>query len=228
MNGRRAFGLGKGLDRYGWLTLVLLLVGAGSGCSSRPVEVEPVVGASASEMLQAPRSPVVLWRVVPGFGTGARDFLYLAPLDTNISGKRQFYLWFGLASTIDAARRPFAYTDLAAVTLLVDGATLELPLEPYVPTRRDLLEMPLQPLVDYRALVSAQQLRQIATPGPIRIISASTGGDDASFEWWAGERSSWAGLPAENSLQIRASAHEAPLGGPLDLQVAKPPATQAK
>ena len=62
--------------------------------------------------------PIVLARPVPQLAAAARDYAYLGPVEMNRMGDRDYYLWVGLASTIDRKLINVAPADVQTLTLL--------------------------------------------------------------------------------------------------------------
>lgn len=45
--------------------------------------------------------PLVFARTEPRYSRSARDYLYLGPVETNRQGVREYFLWVGVATTLD-------------------------------------------------------------------------------------------------------------------------------
>ncbi len=82
--------------------LLATLLAAIYGCASEP----PVQSALDDKGVTWSSTPalITLARSAPRFSAAARDYLYVAPMEENDSGKRRHYLWLGSASTVDRAR----------------------------------------------------------------------------------------------------------------------------
>ncbi len=73
-------------------------------------------------------SAVTLARPAPRFSNAARDYLYVAPVQSSTSGTRRHYLWVGLGTTVDRGWPWAAPSDAAMLLLTVDGFPVTLPL----------------------------------------------------------------------------------------------------
>jgi hypothetical protein len=94
------------------------------GCQSTG-SVNEVLDTQSGLTLVTDSELAVFARTQGQYSRSARDYLYLAPVEVNERGLRQYYLWIGLASTID---REFLAVDGMESDLLVldiDGAPME-------------------------------------------------------------------------------------------------------
>ncbi len=114
--------------RWSALAMVvgLLLASCGTGAPNRRAAEYLDEGTSAT--IARVDEPVTFFSDDPARAANARDYIQAAPLLVNQLGKRSWWLWLGLWSTIDrgvigAAAEPGG---LAKVVLLVDGEPMEL------------------------------------------------------------------------------------------------------
>jgi len=178
--------------RFGWLLAAAMLTSACSG-GGRPLEQ---LDTRSGLTVVRGREPLVFARTEPRYSRSARDYVYLGPVETNRQGVREYYLWVGIATTLD--RGFLAPAALAPRTLYVNvgGEPMELPLKPWhelVPI--GLAEPVYATAVPVRAELAArvtlQQLILIDAESPASIaveVAAQTAprsyvrwADDASF-----------------------------------------------
>jgi hypothetical protein len=83
----------------------------------------------AGVMLTRAREPLVFARTEPRYSRSARDYLYLGPVETNRQGVREYFLWVGIATTLDRGfiAPPAELPSTLFVT--IEGEPIELPLE---------------------------------------------------------------------------------------------------
>ena len=133
------------------------------------------------------REPVVLARPVPGLASSARDYAYVGPVEVNNMGKRDYYLWIGMASTVD---REIAYTLPASadsVVLLVDGQPMTLTLADW-PVRLD--RPPYDAAVPFYARFAARaslhQIRRISEAESVDMHVIADTGTSMRYRLWEG------------------------------------------
>jgi hypothetical protein len=151
-------------------------------------------------------APVSLSRPAPRFSRAARDYLYLAPVETNNGGTRRHYLWVGLGTTVDR-RWPWAAAPEAQKLLLVlDGTPLFLPLEPWdAQAGAGLYRPPAPTYAVRRASVSLDELTRIAAASSVEAQVVMRDGAVDAYELWSGNWSDW-------SAFVAGAAGERPLG----------------
>jgi hypothetical protein len=137
-------------------------------------------------------SPVALARPAPSFSRAARDYLYVAPLETSSGGVRRHYLWVGLGTTVDR-HWPWAVpTDAATLLLTLDGTPLVLPLEDWDAQPGAALYRPPAPVYTVRrASVTLDEVARIAAATTIEALVVARDGSVASYELWSGRWSDW-------------------------------------
>jgi hypothetical protein len=140
------------------------------------------------------RGPAVLVyaRNEPRYSRSARDYVYLGPVETNRQGVREYFLWVGVATTID--RGFIAPEAQAPRTLYVEqgGEPIELPLKSWrelVPTGidRPMYSTTVPIREELAARVTLQQLELIggAAPGSI-TLGPGEDGAAVTFVRWGG------------------------------------------
>lgn len=159
-------------------------------CSSQP----PVTSRldSGGLTVVALNDAVVLARPVRQLTVAARDYAYIGPVEINRMGQRNYYLWLGLASTVDRALADVSPADAESLAILVDGQPMILPLTNW---GADLDRPPYETGVPVYAKMSARasldQIHRIgeATSVEIHIVSSSSSAD--RYRVWQGAWSSW-------------------------------------
>jgi len=142
-------------------------------------------------------APVALSRAAPRFSRAARDYLYLAPIESDNGGTRRHYLWVGLGTTVDR-RWPWAAPPEAQTLLLVlDGTPLTLSLEPWdVQMGAGLYRPPAPTYAVRRASVSLDELARIAAAASVEALVVARDGGTLSYELWNGHWSTWGAFVA--------------------------------
>jgi hypothetical protein len=135
---------------------------------------------------------VTLARPAPRYSHAARDYLYLAPVETSTNGVRRHYLWITLGTTVDrewtSASRPAAETLL----LTVDGLPLTLTLDEWTASEAEqLYSVPAPPYDIRRASVSLDELARMTLADTIDASVIAADGTVARYELWDGRWSDW-------------------------------------
>jgi hypothetical protein len=134
--------------------------------------------------------PIVFARSEPRYSRSGRDYIYLGPVQTNRQGVREYYLWVGVATTLD--RGYLAPQANTPQTLILDlrGEPIELKLRPWrevvEPGRRRLAYRASVPLAEeLGARVTLQQLTLLDAAGlqSLRIDSGAGGAPAAYVRW---------------------------------------------
>jgi len=167
------------MARWGWLfSLALAAVGL-TACGSDGGALLERLDERAGMTLVRGREPLVFARTEPRYSRSARDYLYLGPVATNRQGVREYYLWIGVATTLD--RGFIAPTAEAPRTLYltVNGEPMELPLRSLGELVRTTLEEPIYATaVPLRAELAARvTLQQLALIDAERLSGVSVSVD---------------------------------------------------
>jgi hypothetical protein len=119
----------------------------------------------------------------------ARDYVYLGPAEVNERGTREYFLWVGIASTIDRS-----YADESTMTpnvLYVElaGEPVEFELAPWADRVRDLAGLPVydpavDPKVTLAARVTLDQLSRFAQQQPDSVRIAVKGQPSIEYFLW--------------------------------------------
>jgi len=178
------------------LTIVALLASVMlSGCATG----EPLSSSLDSNGVTVVTldDPIVLARPVRQLAAAARDYAYLGPVELNRMGKRDYYLWVGLASTVDRKLIDVTPADVHALTLLINGLPMTLPL---VEWAKDPDQPPYKtsaPLyATFAARISLDQILRIAGASSVQAHFVSTSGGSRRYRLWQGDWTSWTWLAA--------------------------------
>jgi hypothetical protein len=137
-------------------------------------------------------SALTLARPAPRFSNAARDYLYLAPVQSSANGARRHYLWVGLGTTVDRGWPWAAASDASTLVLTVDGVPLTLPLTDWE-AEGDvaLYETPAPVYQVRRASVSLDELERIAGAAEVEAQVVASDGSVARYDFWDGQWSDW-------------------------------------
>jgi hypothetical protein len=178
-------------DRCLKLGLAFLGVVWIAGCGA-PFTALERLDERAGLMLSRAGEALVFARTERRYSRSGRDYLYIGPVEVNRQGVREYFLWVGVASTLD---RAFIAAPAAAaprtLVIVVDGEPLELPLLPWHELVRTSEVRPVYatavPLsVELGARVTLQQLA-LFDRAPLEAVAVETGGGTPrSFGRWGG------------------------------------------
>lgn len=171
------------------------------GCATRNESLAPRVDESTGETIVTMRDPVVLARPVPHLSVAARDYVYLGPVEVDRTGAQEFYLWLGMASTIDrglAREVPFTPT---RVSLFVDEQTLSFALTTW---HEDASVSPYSvatPLYrSLRARVTLEDLERISRAQALSVELSDADGELARYAFWRGHMPEWTVLADDTGM----------------------------
>ncbi len=132
--------------------------------------------------------PVILALPERQLAAAAQDFAYLGPVELNRMGHRDYFLWIGLASTIDRELFDASPAEAQVVAVLIDGWPETLPL---VDWAADLDQAPYEtdaPL--YRSVAahaSLDLIRRISTAETVEVNFVSASGVSRRYQKWQGD-----------------------------------------
>jgi hypothetical protein len=169
-------------------TLIFALLAAcqhGGG----PSGVQERLDEKSGITVVADERPVVFARTETRYSRSGRDYLYLGPVGTNRQGVREYYLWVGVASTLD---RGYIAPDGAIPERLfidLEGEPMELVLLSWRDREPVLAEAgtystPVRVREELAARVTLDQLAALAR-GPLRSLRVRDheGNERAYFRW---------------------------------------------
>ena len=173
-------------SRIPFAPLILAAVLAGCAGGGRLEQLDEQSGATIV------RGPAVLVyaRTEPRYSRSARDYVYLGPVETNRQGVREYFLWVGIASTID---RGFVAPEAEVPRTLyveVRGEPIELPLRAWhelVPTgiKKPMYSTTVPVRGELAARVTLQQLALIggASPDSVGLATGDNGAPRTFVRW---------------------------------------------
>ena len=150
------------MARPSWQVGFVLAVAGLGACGSSSALLERLDERAGMTLVSA-REPLVFARTEPRYSRSARDYLYLGPVETNRQGVREYYLWVGVATTLDRGFIAPPADPPRILYLVVDGEPMELVLRPWSELVRTTIAEPLYeaaaPLqAELAARVTLQQL----------------------------------------------------------------------
>lgn len=164
-----------------------------SACASQP----PVVSRLDTSGLTVVtlQDAVVLARPVRQIAGAARDYAYIGPVEINRMGRREHFLWVGLASTVDRALADVSPAGVRTLALIVDGQPMTLPLRKW---SMKLDESPYRSTVPVYATHSAHasldQIQRIASADSVAVHIVTDSGQTTRYQRWHGTWQAWSGL----------------------------------
>jgi hypothetical protein len=175
-------------------TFVLL-----AGCASQTHVRERLDEPSGTTVL-AGAEPMVFARTQPQYSGSGRDYLYLGPVETNRQGVREYYVWVGVATTLDRGYLVPTVSEPERVFVDVAGEPMELELRPWherEPSLRDarVYGTPVRLGAELAARVTLNQLQKLASEAleAVRVVDRN-GATRAYYRWHEG--SDWSAFVA--------------------------------
>jgi hypothetical protein len=165
------------------------VVAAVAACTAPPLLEQ--LDERAGMTLRRAAEPLVFARTELRYSRSARDYLYLGPLETNRQGVREYYLWVGVATTLDRGFLAPAADQPSVLYVTIEGEPLELPLRPLAElVRRTAVEpvyataVPLE--AELAARVTLQQLELLDAAALESLAVAADPSAPRSFGRWRG------------------------------------------
>ena len=157
--------------------------------------LDDATGATLTRVEQ----PFLLFSDDPARAANARDYLSAAPLAVNQSGRRSWWLWLGLWSTIDrgvSVGDP-QLADVTAIQLIVDGEPMELDLGARVDRIPGVTTVPYAaPVATARPFIlplTGSQVTRLGRGTSILVRTELAGGAALLWEPWIGS-GDWTGF----------------------------------
>ena len=146
----------------------------------------------------------------PQLTTSARDYVYLGPVEINRMGARQHFLWVGVATTIDRDLADATWPGTVAISFVLDGEPMVLPLQDWVATSRSSTPYdPPAPLLENLGVaVSVDQIALIARAKTLELRLHLANDRIRRFKPWGGNRRQWQSFLAGKVAQPPLSALE--------------------
>jgi hypothetical protein len=175
------------------VTTIALGASLSGGCAHEPALIERLDGSGVT--IARDSAPLVFARTEGRYSRSARDYLYLGPVETNRQGARDYYLWVGIATTLD---RGFIAPTVETPHMLyvnVQDEPIALPLRPWSEVLRDgglepLYETGVDIDTALAARVTLQQLELFATEPLESVTTEAPNRDTREYFRWE-ERQSW-------------------------------------
>lgn len=185
--------------RSGLAVAPVAALGLVAACQS--ASVRQSLDPSSGVTWTAERAAAVLARTEPQFSRSARDYLYLGPVEVNERGTREYFLWVGIATTLDRDYLAARGIVPDRLYLVVAGEPFALELAPWaerVPALAgvEVYAPSVDPSAELGARVTLDQLRRFtATPPDSVRIGVADGRNVEYFPWrdWSG----WPGFLGE-------------------------------
>jgi hypothetical protein len=177
-----------------------------AGCAHDAALIERLDASGVTIARDA--APLVFARTESRYSRSARDYLYLGPVETNRQGVRDYYLWVGIATTLDRGFIAPTVETPHMLYLNVQDEPIELPLRPWSEVLPDgglepLYETGVDTNTALAARVTLQQLELFATEALASVTTAAPNGDTREYFRWE-QRQSWLDFIA--ALASRAGA----------------------
>lgn len=170
-----------------------------AGCQVGGGIVERLDRQSGLTVVTEP-APAVFARTQGQLSRSARDYLYLGPVEVNERGLRQYYLWVGMASTIDRAFLAADETEPEVLLVEIDGVPIEFELDSW----DDRLPRLAGRIVYDTVVTPSRRLAARVTLDQLALISGGaidrvriTSGETPTVEYFLWEASAvWPGFSA--------------------------------
>lgn len=165
--------------------LALLAVAAVTGCGGSAAFVAEKLDPVTSVTIRYSGHRLVFFRSVAGRAASARDYVDLAPIESNRSGDRRYYLWLGIW-TVDHDTAASVRDEFGSVVILADNESIELAVSGWtaqtIGASEPVYKKPVASAVDAYYEVTIEQLRQLAAAADLRLRSADE--ESRTFEPW--------------------------------------------
>ena len=142
--------------------------------------------------VRAGGEPMVFARTETQYSRSGRDYLYFGPVETNRQGVREYYLWVGVATTLDRGYLAPASAEPDKVFVEVSGEPMELKLEPWRERQPGLHDArvystPVKLGAELAARMTLDQLRRLASEPlqSVRVVDRD-GRERAYYRWQEG------------------------------------------
>jgi hypothetical protein len=163
-----------------------------AGCAGQPRVVRERLDEPSGTTVLAGAEPMVFARTQPQYSGSGRDYLYLGPVETNRQGVREYYVWVGVATTLDRGYLVPLVSEPERVFIDVAGEPMELALRPWrdrEPSLRDarVYGTPVRLFAELAARVTLDQLQKLASEPlqAVRVVDRD-GATRAYYRWHEG------------------------------------------
>lgn len=174
--------------------LSLAVLGAAwlSACGGGRNAVLERLDERAGLVLVRGAEPLVFARTERRYSRSARDYLYLGPVETNRQGVREYFLWVGVATTLDRGFIAPPVGTPQRLVLTIEGEPVELELAPWATLVRATVGEPVYGTAvpvqaELAARVTLQQLALFDRESLTTIaVDLDEGGALRSYARWGG------------------------------------------
>jgi hypothetical protein len=144
------------------------------------------------------RAPIVYARTEARYSRSARDYVYLGPVEINRQGTRDYYLWVGVATTLDRGYLAPAISLPEALYIELDGEVIEFPLQPWgsltpLPADEPVYSTPVDVEAELGARVSSSQITRLAVELPRTMRISVPDSPTREYQRWD-EGLAWPGF----------------------------------
>jgi hypothetical protein len=166
-----------------------------AACASHTRVVRERLDELSGTTVLAGAEPMVFARTQPQYSRSGRDYLYLGPVETNRQGVHEYYVWVGVATTLDRGYLVPLAGEPERLFVDVAGEPMELVLRPWrerEPGLRDARVYGTQVRLgaELAARVTLDQLTKLASEPlqSVRVVDRD-GATRAYYRWQDG--SNW-------------------------------------
>jgi hypothetical protein len=166
-----------------------------AACTSQTRAVHERLDEPSGTTVLAGAEPMVFARTEPQYSRSGRDYVYLGPVQTNRQGVREYYVWVGVATTLDRGYLVPPVDEPERVFIDVAGEPMELALRPWherEPGLRDarIYATPVRLRAELAARVTLDQLQKLASEPLQAVRVVDHGGATRAYYRWQ-EGSDW-------------------------------------
>jgi hypothetical protein len=163
-----------------------------AACASQTRVVRERLDEASGTTVLAGAEPMVFARTQPQYSRSGRDYLYLGPVETNRQGVHEYYLWVGVATTLDRGYLVPPVGEPERLFVDIAGEPMELVLLPWrerEPGLRDarVYGTPVRLGAELAARVTLDQLLKLASEPlqAVRVVDRD-GATRAYYRWQEG------------------------------------------
>lgn len=176
------------LAKIACVTSVLVL----GACARQTSMVHERLDDATGTTVRVEGEPTAFARTETRYSRSGRDYLYLGPVQTNRQGVREYYLWIGVATTLDRGYLAPPSGEPEKVFVDVAGEPMELALHRWQERDAGLRDArvygtPVRLGAELAARITLDQLRRLASESPqsLRVVDRN-GNERAYYRWHEG------------------------------------------
>jgi hypothetical protein len=184
----------ESLRQAGLVSCVLLCACQSTG------GVRETLDARTGSTWSTDRAPVVYARTEARYSRSARDYLYLGPVEINRQGTRDYYLWVGVATTLDRGYLAPAMSLPNMLYVELGGEVMEFPLQPWssltpLPSAESVYPTTVDIEAELGARVASSQIARLAAELPAALRVAVPSKPTREYRRWD-DGAVWPGFAA--------------------------------